>query len=179
MSRYKLVVLGLLKDKPRHGYQIDQEIRKRHMDIWANINVASIYNTLISMEAKRFISEKKEKVGKMPQRKVYSITSSGKKELEGLVMDGLSKVIKNDIVYLLSAGFMSNIPVKKALRALVKRKERLESIACHVKEVYEKHKGVISFNWLHIIETALEMIKIKIKMTINLIKKTEVIKKWE
>ena len=59
MKKNSLVVLGLLKEQPMYGYQIDQEIKVRHMDAWANINMASIYNTLTKLEEKGFINSLK------------------------------------------------------------------------------------------------------------------------
>lgn len=180
ISRYHLVILGFLNEQPMHGYQIDQDIKKRSMDIWANISMASIYNNLVSLENQGFISSKKEKSGNMPERKVYSITPKGTKNLSKLVMDGLESVEKyNDIVYLLSVGFIKNIQQKKALMCLNRRKDKLGEFSAHIHQIHQKHKNVTPFNWLFIIEASFEIIKSKIKLTGNLIKKIEQDRKWE
>lgn len=180
ISRYQLVILGFLNELPMHGYQIDQEIKRRSMDIWANISMASIYNNLVSLENKGFISSTKEKSGNMPERKVYSITSKGTKNLSKLVMDGLERVEKyNDIVYLLSVGFIKNIQQEKALMCLNRRKDKLGEISAYIRQIHQGHKNVIPFNWLFIIAASLEIVKSKRKLTGNLIKQIEQNGKWE
>ncbi len=116
----------------------------------------------------------------MPERKVYSITSMGMKNLSKLVMDGLERVEKyNDIVYLLSVGFIKNIQQEKALMCLNRRKDKLGEISAYIRQIHQGHKNVIPFNWLFIIAASLEIVKSKIKLTGNLIKKIEQDGKWE
>ena len=55
MNKNKLVVLGILAEQSMHGYQLDQTIKHRSMDMWAKINMASIYNTLITLEKEKLI----------------------------------------------------------------------------------------------------------------------------
>jgi DNA-binding PadR family transcriptional regulator len=179
MKKNNLVVLGLLKEQPMHGYQMDQEIKLRHMDTWANINMASIYNTLIKLEEKGFINSKKEKVGKMPSRNVYKITSKGEKELINLIKEGLLKVAKdNDVVFHLSVGFMPFLSQSDASKALVKRKEQIESLIKMVKELYEIHEEIVPFNWLYIIENSLEKLKVALKTTNGLSEKILKVNDW-
>jgi len=62
MIRYKLALLGLLKERPMHGYEINNQIEERHMRDWAKIKVASIYNNLLALNKKGLIEVKKKKV---------------------------------------------------------------------------------------------------------------------
>ncbi|MBN1384370.1 MAG: PadR family transcriptional regulator [Elusimicrobia bacterium] len=180
MTRNRLAVLGLLREHPRHGYQIDQEIKKRSMDKWANIAIASVYNTLTAYEKKGLVTVKKEKVGNMPERKVYHITSKGIKELAALVEDGLIKIVPHsNVVFLLSVGFITNIPPKKALEALIKRKEQLEAHLAMVNEIYHLHKKFVPFNWFYIIDSCLKRIQTAVNETQYLISKVKTIKAWE
>ena len=179
MLRNKLVVLGLLSENPKHGYQIIQDIKERSMDIWAKINVASVYNALISFEKGKFISVKIDRSGNMPEKKVYSITKTGIKELCGMVQRGLSRVEKgNNVVFLLAIGFMQNLSPVEACFSLKKRKQELEQILTMVEGIHKKHDGIIPFNWLYIIKDALWHIQLDLKKIKELIKKLEIMKNW-
>lgn len=150
------------------------------MDKWADISTASIYNTLTAYGKKGLIAVKKERVGNMPERKVYHITPKGIKELSELVEDGLIKIVThNNVVFLLSVGFMFNIPPKKALAALNKRKEQLEIHIDIVKEIYRTHKVFLPFNWLYIIDSCLKRIQTTADETQYLISKVKSIKTWK
>ena len=58
MTKNELVVLGLLSEKPMYGYQLYQEIERREMEHWAQVNLASIYNTLNRLQKDKLIEGK-------------------------------------------------------------------------------------------------------------------------
>ena len=47
----ELLVLGLLAEMPRHGYELEQVIAQRSMREWTRIGFSSISNSLRSLEA--------------------------------------------------------------------------------------------------------------------------------
>ena len=47
MNRYDLVLLGLILEHERSGYDIITEIRDRELDRWAKISTSTVYNRLI------------------------------------------------------------------------------------------------------------------------------------
>lgn len=172
MSKNKLVVLGLLSEEPMYGYQMDQVIKQRHMTAWARITMASIYNTLISLEIIGDIKVTKGRVGNMPERKVYSITKTGKQSLKKLIIDGVEKIVNHhNVEFLLSVGFIENLATQTAIRSLGIRKQKLIQKIRHIDEVHRIHEKKIPFNWLYIIETSIERFKIDLKGTKRLIEK--------
>ena len=42
MLKTELAILGLLSEKPMHGYEINQTAKDRWMEIWALISIPSI-----------------------------------------------------------------------------------------------------------------------------------------
>lgn len=180
MMENNLVVLGLLNERPMHGYQIMQEIRARLMDIWAKINISSVYNTLTSLENRGLISIKKEQVGNMPERKVYSITGTGTKRLKSLAREELSKIEKgNKIAFWLAVGFIQNLTPEEAKTYLTKRIGKLEGLLEIVGNLYKKCKGDIPFNWLHIIENNIGHLQLDYNETKRLIKSIGRVANWE
>ncbi|MBN2407609.1 MAG: PadR family transcriptional regulator [Elusimicrobia bacterium] len=170
MTKNRLIVLGLLEERPMHGYQIDQEIKRRHMNIWAKVNTASIYNTLVTLRKEGLIRVSREKKGNMPERKVYHITEKGKSRLSGLVGDGLSKfVLYNQSVFLLSVGFIRSLDRQEAVRALEKRHKEIDSIKDSVIKQHGDLRDRIPYNWYYIIDNSIEHLKMEIALTVSLI----------
>jgi DNA-binding PadR family transcriptional regulator len=82
-----LLILGLLKAAPLHGYEIKRIIETRMTD-WSHISVGSIYFALETMETEKLIAEcDTVREGNRPSRTVYEITESGKGEFARLLRE--------------------------------------------------------------------------------------------
>jgi len=76
-----LLVLALLEDEPRHGYELGQLIESRSAGV-VRIHAASLYPLLYSMEQKKWISGRwVEKPGQR-RRRYYSLSAAGRRQLE-------------------------------------------------------------------------------------------------
>lgn len=85
MSKIDLVVLGFLKRKPMHGYEMAGFFEKRGIDMWIKIKTPSIYKALNRLGKKELISYKFVQSENSPPRKVYSITKIGKEYFNELL----------------------------------------------------------------------------------------------
>jgi len=72
----KLVILDLLKEKPRHGYDIIQELEKRFHGFYSP-SPGSVYPILQLLEDQDFVKSDQQN-----GKKVYTITTEGTKFLE-------------------------------------------------------------------------------------------------
>ena len=87
----KLVILGLLQDKPLHGYEL-KHIIEEHMGDWTNIAFGSIYFALNKLDEEGFIERiSQEKIGNRPSRSIYKISSKGKTEFFSLLRETWQK----------------------------------------------------------------------------------------
>jgi transcriptional regulator len=76
----ELLILSLLEDRPRHGYEIGQLIEVRSRGA-LRFNVASLYPLLYRLEKRRWIRGRwVEKAGQR-RRRYYRLTRAGKKIL--------------------------------------------------------------------------------------------------
>ncbi|HVI81938.1 MAG TPA: PadR family transcriptional regulator [Chthoniobacterales bacterium] len=76
----ELLILSLVKDRPRHGYEIGQLIEMRSGGA-LRFNVASLYPLLYRLENRGWIRGRwVEKVGKR-RRRYYRLTPAGRKIL--------------------------------------------------------------------------------------------------
>ena len=76
----ELLILALIEDRPRHGYEIARLIEQRSEGA-LSFHVASLYPTLYRLEDKGLIEGRwVEKAGQR-RRRYYRITSNGRKML--------------------------------------------------------------------------------------------------
>ena len=86
----ELLVLGLVAEMPRHGYELEQAIERRGMRQWTQIGFSSIYFVLGKLEDAGLIAAKKPSGAKA--KKAYSITRAGRKALVDQTLEALSTV---------------------------------------------------------------------------------------
>jgi len=75
----EFLLLGLVSEMPRHGYELEQVIEERGMREWTSIGFSSIYFVLGKLEKKGLIASKKPAGAKA--RKVFSMTNAGRQTL--------------------------------------------------------------------------------------------------
>ena len=169
MTKNELVVLGLLSEKPMYGYQLYQEIEKREMEHWAQVNLASMYNTLHRLQKEKLIEGKGEKPGKMPERKVFHITPKGEKRLGKLVEMALNEAKMPQDSFMVGVAFLHALSKEKILVSLSKKKEQLGKVIRRIEKIYcEEHRDV-PFNWKFLLEEGILHLKTHIKMVDKLI----------
>ena len=74
-----LLLLGLVAEMPRHGYELEQEIDERGMREWTQIGFSSVYFVLGQLEDAGFVRAKTPAGAKA--RKTFSITAAGRRAL--------------------------------------------------------------------------------------------------
>ncbi len=75
----QLVILGLLSEQPRHGYELRQEVERRLYATYINLSGGSLYYNLRQLEQSGYVEKAwAEQKGRYPKRQVYQITPAGK-----------------------------------------------------------------------------------------------------
>jgi DNA-binding PadR family transcriptional regulator len=83
----RLVILGLLQDRPLHGYEIKHVIED-HMGDWTSIAFGSIYFALKKLTEEGMIEvAATERAGNRPSRTVYAVTDAGREEFLRLLRE--------------------------------------------------------------------------------------------
>ena len=93
MATIDLIVLGMIKKEPLSAYDIQKLVEYRNISKWVKISTPSIYKKVIQLEGKGLITSHTEKEGKMPEKAVYSLTATGEKEFEKLMLEIACKPI--------------------------------------------------------------------------------------
>ena len=76
----ELLILSLVEDQPRHGYDIGQLIEQRSQGM-LRFNVASLYPLLYRLEKRGWIQGRWVERPGQRRRRYYRLTSEGKKIL--------------------------------------------------------------------------------------------------
>lgn len=144
LSNIEVILLNIVNEKPSYAYEIDKIIDGRDMRKWVKIGVASIYQVLKRLEEREFVYSKKEKEGKMPDRKRYYITDSGRAAL----IEASKRLLTNfewfyfdlsvglETSDLLSSGEIADCLVKRLARGKANIK-RLKEIASKPRDFKE------------------------------------------
>jgi DNA-binding PadR family transcriptional regulator len=81
LSNIEAILLSIVREKPSYAYEINKVIEYRNLRMWVRVGEASTYQVLKRLEEKDLVFSQKEKDGRMPDRKRYYITDSGKTAL--------------------------------------------------------------------------------------------------
>jgi len=127
MNIQRLIILGILKESPRHGYEI-KKIIKNDIGVFASIESKSIYYPLQIMEKKGFIKKTVAKEKGRPQKYVYSLTPRGDKEFLRLAMEALISEKRPFIDIDIPLYFLPYLNKKSVLARLRLRKRFLEEV---------------------------------------------------
>src|SRR5438552_3008991 len=88
---YRLILLGLLAEQPRYGYEIKQTIEARSFAEYVRLSGGGLYYSLHKLVDEGYIEEQMvEREGNYPDRHIYQITESGKQRLLQLLRETFS-----------------------------------------------------------------------------------------
>jgi DNA-binding PadR family transcriptional regulator len=124
----ELVVLSLVLEQPRHGYEIEQEITRRNMRVWTDLSSSSIYYVLGRLKDKGVI----EKVPPDADREgvprtVYRITAEGESVWKDATLKALSRPSFTYTNFLIGLHNLWNVDPAEALVAVKEYREWLET----------------------------------------------------
>jgi DNA-binding PadR family transcriptional regulator len=126
----RLLLLGVLRNGPLHGYAIKQTLRDWHMDFWADVKVGSIYAGLKRLVADGLLDEVGEsRAGNRPVRMTYEITEAGRGELRRLLRSFWTPPGRVARPVDLALQFVSALPADEIEPLLRERLQALENQA--------------------------------------------------
>ena len=127
MKIQELIILGILKEGSRHGYEI-KKIIKKELAVLSSLDNKSIYYPLKIMETRGFITKQDIEGEKRLLRYVYTITLKGKNEFNRLAMEALLSEKRPFIDIDIPLYFLPHLEKKEVLARLRLRKRFLEKV---------------------------------------------------
>jgi DNA-binding PadR family transcriptional regulator len=128
----RLVILGLLRERPLYGYEIKQ-ILEESMSDWTSIAFGSIYFALDKLADEKFVEKVEvEQTGRRPSRSVYQITAAGKQEFLRLLREEWRQVERSYYSIDLCLYFLNSLPIEEVKKSLRIRQVDLEKALDHL-----------------------------------------------
>jgi len=128
----RLVILGLLRERPLYGYEIKQIIEE-HMSDWTSIAFGSIYFALEKLAEEKFVSKVEiEQAGRRPSRSVYEITQTGREEFSRLLREAWQQVERQYFSIDICLFFLDSLPLEEVKRYLQMRQAGLQATHEHI-----------------------------------------------
>ncbi|MGA2976445.1 MAG: PadR family transcriptional regulator [Spirochaetia bacterium] len=128
----RLVILGILREKPLHGYEIKRIIEQRMGD-WTSIAFGSIYFALAKLAEEGMIRKvETRQEGNRPSRSVFEITAAGEKAFLRLLREAWLEIEHQYFSIDLGIAFMNALPKPEIKKRLARRIAQLETIQEHI-----------------------------------------------
>lgn len=81
LSQAEVIVLWLVSQRPRHGYDIMRQVEGMRVRMWAKVGAATIYATLDRLERRGSVRTQPDGRSLGPTRRVRAITAKGRAQL--------------------------------------------------------------------------------------------------
>lgn len=169
MIEQELIFLGLLKESPKHGYEIKKKI-KEILSLFAGVDVKSIYYPLKVLEKKGLVAKHANKAGRRPERFVYTLTPRGQIRFGELLNKSFLNFKRPQFSLDLSLYFLPFISPQAAKRRLRARTQILEGLSRSLSQMAAGFKKEKDRTLAHILEHNLEMVKAESRFLSSLTK---------
>jgi len=134
----ELAILGLLKERPMHGYQLNRELSEQLGGLW-RVSYGSLYPSLRRLERDGAIRRSEAAAGTGARRKtVYAITPEGEALFLDLLQEPALENQTEDARFRVRLAFFRYLPPETRVRLLERRRqglqERLAEVKAHLRD---------------------------------------------
>lgn len=120
----ELLLLGLLREEGRHGYELHDFVEK-YMQSCVELKKPTAYYLLEKLAQGGYITETVEQSGNRPARRVYRLTQAGEEQFQLLLRQNLRQYIPARFGNLIGLAFLDNIMPAEAIPLLRQRREAM------------------------------------------------------
>ena len=122
-SSSELVILGLLKRQPAHGYELYRIVRRQRMSEYIAIEPNQIYRVLARLEDQGYVMAQMGPEGTRPERPTYGLTSKGEARVAELLLKHLQVSPDNSDPFVAAITFGDLAPRQVLFDELRQRRE--------------------------------------------------------
>jgi DNA-binding PadR family transcriptional regulator len=140
LTHNDLLVLGLLLDRPTHGYEINRHVKAEGVNTWFDVSPAAVYYSLNKLHQQGLISETQSGGGR-GEKSVYRATERGREQffagMEGALAS--QQPVRHD--YDLGIFFLNKLPQERALGLLEQRVRFLHERQSQLEQQIERKRS--------------------------------------
>lgn len=123
MSSTELVILGLLKRQPAHGWELLRTVRLQNMSEYIRVAPSALYKALARLEDQGYVEARSERDGRRPERQAYSITRTGEARLQQLLQQHLQAPVDHSDSLTAALTFADLAPRETIVKELRQRRD--------------------------------------------------------
>ncbi len=131
-TKTDLLLLGLLLDRPMHGYELYQQIQSEGIDQWFSISAAGVYYSLGKLHDQASVAESRQQGGRSSRKSVYRLTDKGRKSFFEAMEVELASQEETCLEYDLVIYLLNKLPSHRAIPQLEQRQvflaEQVETV---------------------------------------------------
>ena len=127
LTRVDLLVLGMLLDRPMHGYELLQTLRAEGVEEWFPLSIAGLYYSLGKLRDRGFVTETPQRSATGGVKTIYRVTEEGRAAFFQGMEDLLGTEEKVHFEYDVGLYFLNRLPVERALALLERRRAFLSA----------------------------------------------------
>lgn len=169
MIEHELILLGLLNESPKHGYEIKKKI-KEILFLFAGVDLKSIYYPLKVLKKEDLVRKYPDRKGRRPKRFIYELTPKGKNRFNQLLTDSFLNFKRPQFSLDLSLYFLNNIRPKIVKRRLRARMVILKKLSGKLERMLNSFKNNKSLPLSRILMHNLQMVETEAEFLFGLIK---------
>ena len=126
-SLWSLAVMGLLRERDMHPYEMQRQMHLRHTDNLLGLKRGSLYHAINQLQRDGLIeSVETSRAGRWPERTVYRLTADGEDELLTWLRDLISTPLREPSQFTTALAHVSHLAPQDALQQLTLRAINLE-----------------------------------------------------
>ena len=133
LSKISTLILGVLHEKERNPYEITKMLKDLNLRKWFNIADSTVYATINSLKKQKLIKGESVKIGRFPEKTVYSITAEGEFELNSTISHYLETTDPDGAKFDIAILLLHHLGRDEVLQKLKVKLENLEATTFEIK----------------------------------------------
>jgi DNA-binding PadR family transcriptional regulator len=133
----ELTVLGLVVERPRHGYELDEVVAERGMRDWTALGFSSIYYVLGKLRDRGLVAEVAVDRAHAKAKKTYTATDAGRRACAAAAEAAIAELRPVHPPVLIGLANSPAIPPERLEAALARRAEAVEERLADVRRAAE------------------------------------------
>lgn len=129
----ELTVLGLVVERPRHGYELDEVVSERGMREWTALGFSSIYYVLGKLRDKGLVAEVAGERAHAKAKKTFAATEAGREACAAAAEAAIAQLRPVHPPLLVGLANSPVIPPDRLAAALAQRAEAVEERLAEVR----------------------------------------------
>ena len=117
-TKIDLLLLGLLLDRPMHGYELYQQIQAEEIDTWFNVSMAGIYYSLGKLHDQGLVAESRQRGGRSTRKSIYRLTEQGRSAFFAAMENQATSHEKVFLDYDVVIYLLNRLPLQRAIPLL-------------------------------------------------------------